>query len=1533
MRNIKKLISLLLVFSMVFSFVPMAYADSTLANGNGEFIDLSKISESIADIDIQELTYEQGINARKSFDFENYGLVRKSLKDVLSNRAGSKSGLSDDEKKYVEDVVTALSKPIGAIDLDGLNPNEKIDIIVWLQQLPTALKEAYGEVSAMRLSSSYEDLGAQAREAIKSQYGFKSHYANKGNVSSAINYEYSVVFSGFAMTVSVKEAKEIAAMPGVYAVNPDTIMYANATNYDPTYKYTGMLESREIFNMSDIHGAGITGEGVVVGVLDTGIDYNHPDLENVYKGGWNYILPTADHGRPAELQNDPMETTYEQWLASGQPETNANGSEFYTDHGTHVSGTIAARPENTASENYRALGMAPDVELYVARVLGPYGSGATAGIIAAVEDFTVGNIAKNIKKADVINLSLGANTNTAYGDNVYALNNAVIAGVNVAVSAGNNATGPNSSAMKDRKIQTLGTPGTAYLPVTVAAAQYGGSTTKTYDNVTAISTSGSAIDAPVVTTGAAFGLLLEGQNPSNIFTYNIIEGNPSPKFIEGKGYELYLGYNQETNVSLLEDDFIRKFIGEPIKDEKGNVTDYDKNPALRDSLKDKILVVKRGISFVHYQAAALHTGAGALIIVNNAANGEKYITNMVIGGTSVGSLPIFSAYHSTSAKLTELAGEENTVYLQLGDITEKEHLKYPAYFSSIGPVNPTIGLKPDIIAPGWQIVSTAPAFITDPDHAPENYNGAYQSMGGTSMSAPHIAGILALMKQQYPDATPAEIKARLMNTANYDDFMKTTDDTNEYDASVLEIGAGFVNPYRALIEEKIKNIYVTVTDDIPGQTNGSVMKDQTLSSLSFGKIDSGNSSRELPIEVHGTSTFSIDVVYNNNTRYSEDASDNIVLEWSNPENGKFKAWIEASIDAEDGYYEGWLVITADSKEYVLPWLVQLGVEKVPEFKNLEFTSERPIISTSADANIRSAGAAAPVNSNSTSLWFTWEGAWPTDSYGYSDLDFYLVKPENIGDDSIIPDYYYGYDTIDGMVNDGQSVFLIPNFIADKAYKMENGSIVSQSKEIIANGAYNLAILAGDEFYIIDEIGVVYTDGIGDYAVQLTLNENIYADPDSGVTTAQVRGNIYSPALEEAADAGFVWTAANDYWGKGVYYEIDQSFNILGYKTNDPILISSAYAYNLFLDNGNPWICDINGNFNITRTLTAEQKDGGYVFDLGGNHEVVGVEGFYFNNNDSNPIPFIGANKSASVEPRYTTVEPVTEYEVTFNLNGGNIGGNTENIVVTVEEGSTVEAPANPVRANYSFIGWFEEGEETTFNFTTPITRNLTLTARYTYVVIDDGGNGGGNTGGTTPTPTPTPTPEPTPEPESVVFNDTANHWAKDDIAFISGLGLVNGTGDGEFSPNALMNRGMIVTILARLAKIDANNYNNSSSFNDVSGNKYYAPFVEWAAQFGIVSGTSNGKFDPESPLTKEQLAHILMNYAKKMNLSFKEGTGNSNQFADANKISSYAKDSVELAKNLGIITGNPDGTFDPQKSITRAEVITMLARFIRVIEE
>lgn len=109
------------------------------------------------------------------------------------------------------------------------------------------------------------------------------------------------------------------------------------------------------------------------------------------------------------------------------------------------------------------------------------------------------------------------------------------------------------------------------------------------------------------------------------------------------------------------------------------------------------------------------------------------------------------------------------------------------------------------------------------------------------------------------------------------------------------------------------------------------------------------------------------------------------------------------------------------------------------------------------------------------------------------------------------------------------------------------------------------------------------------------------------------------------------------------------------------------------------------------------------------------------------------------------------------------------------------------------------------------------------------------------------------------FQDVSSHWAYPYIKFAVQKQLLNGTSDSIFSPNTPMTRGMFVTVLGRLSEVDTGKYTNTD-FRDVASGKYYAPYVAWAAENKIASGTGAGSFSPDKELSREEAAAIFAAY-------------------------------------------------------------------------
>lgn len=179
------------------------------------------------------------------------------------------------------------------------------------------------------------------------------------------------------------------------------------------------------------------------------------------------------------------------------------------------------------------------------------------------------------------------------------------------------------------------------------------------------------------------------------------------------------------------------------------------------------------------------------------------------------------------------------------------------------------------------------------------------------------------------------------------------------------------------------------------------------------------------------------------------------------------------------------------------------------------------------------------------------------------------------------------------------------------------------------------------------------------------------------------------------------------------------------------------------------------------------------------------------------------------------------------------------------------------------------------------------------------------------------------------FTDITGHWAADNILFAASRGLLSGTSDTTFSPDTGMTRGMFVTALGRLAGINPDSY-QTGKFTDVKADDYYAPYVNWAAQTGIVEGVTATTFAPDTNINREQMAVIMKNYAAKLGYDLPQ-TLKAVTFADNTQISSWAKDAVKSMQQAGILAGKNENKFDPKGTATRAEVATVLRRFVEIV--
>ncbi|MBO0589239.1 S8 family serine peptidase [Sporosarcina sp. E16_8] len=594
-------------------------------------------------------------------------------------------------------------------DLQSLTGSGQVAVIIHLSEKPVALEQGIKELAGKTFTAME---ATAVRKKVKSQQSAMKKEMQVKNISFTEKFAYDTVLNGFSATVQAGDLEKLLAIKGVTLIEPDTEVHAFEAPVSSGTVDATMNTSVSFLGIEQLWAEGIEGQGIKVAVLDTGIDKDHPDFAGIYKGGKNFIPNSATYTK-ARADNDASETSPVERPA-GTPEFNATGSAFYTSHGTHVAGTIAAIGANP----YGVKGIAPKVDLYAYRVLGAYGSGSTSGIIAAIEDSVK-------QKMDVINLSLGGGANSETDGGSFAINNAMMAGTISVIATGN--SGP--------KRGTMGTPSTARLGIAV------GNTTNPeahFDSNVHVTVGDYQLSKTINLMGTTFG--------------------------------------KDTAVQLSGEYDVIAVPG------LGKKTDYE-----GIDVTGKVALVARGeIAFVDKIKAAKEEGAIAVIIHNSTSGSNTPNASGTFLGDAFEFIPTYdlsltdgdairTALKSGQGKVT--FGNFNKTMTIGDDVNES---------SSRGPSTPNFDIKPDVSAPGTNIMSTIPMYKADFPAA--SYEEAFSRKTGTSMATPHIAGIAALVKQANPGWSAFDVKVALSNSA------KVLDKT-KYD--VMSQGAGRVEAYAA----------------------------------------------------------------------------------------------------------------------------------------------------------------------------------------------------------------------------------------------------------------------------------------------------------------------------------------------------------------------------------------------------------------------------------------------------------------------------------------------------------------------------------------------------------------------------------------------------------------------------------------------------------------------------------------------------------------------------------------------------------------
>ena len=262
-----------------------------------------------------------------------------------------------------------------------------------------------------------------------------------------------------------------------------------------------------------------------------------------------------------------------------------------------------------------------------------------------------------------------------------------------------------------------------------------------------------------------------------------------------------------------------------------------------------------------------------------------------------------------------------------------------------------------------------------------------------------------------------------------------------------------------------------------------------------------------------------------------------------------------------------------------------------------------------------------------------------------------------------------------------------------------------------------------------------------------------------------------------------------------------------------------------------------------------------------------------------------------------------EYNLRFDTNGG-------------DAMSTIVKQANtaidldkyvPTRDGYKFVGWYADEDLTKPIDEITLTQSTTIYAKWEKIEEEEQ--------------------EETTEQEetAVSFTDVRERdWFYKAVSYAVEHGLMSGMGDGTFSPNTPLQREMFATVLWNLEGNPAPK--DVAPFLDVTSDKYYADAIAWTSENGIVAGFGD-TFGAGVPITREQFAVMLHNYARYKGYDTTQGGMAVREFSDYENISDYARPAMAWAVNAGIMGGMDDGTLMPQGKATRAEAATMLMNF------
>ncbi len=589
------------------------------------------------------------------------------------------------------------------------------------------------------------------------------------NLSSEIQivYRYKMVLNGLAILAPAELAERLKLLGQIaYSEKSGSFAMPKSMELSNTLSTSTLNErnSAKFVGAEKLNLEGITGKGIKVGVIDTGIDYTHAMFHGVGTvEGYKAVNPDMpDSGFPNDRVVGGIDLVGTEFdsaspdFAKHIPKPDMNPLD-QAGHGSHVAGTVAGLGDGVNSYN----GMAPEALLHAIKVFGAEGSTSDAVVIAALEYSADPNAdGQNADQLDIVNMSLGSgygNPHILYSE---AIKNLVNGGTMVIASAGN--SGHND--------YIVGAPGSSTEAFSIAASVDNGDQNWKFKSSKIILGAGGSVQTFIVEAIEA------------VTTKKIAEaGNVTGKLV-------HIGLAQV------------------------DLTDEQKA-----SVKGNVALIDRGVvTFNEKMKRAAEAGAIGVVVITNTPGAP-----IAMGTTDNFEFPAIMISQDVGLKIKEaLKNSDASQAVASIEFQSVEKIEKPELidtltdFSSKGPRSIDGYLKPEISAPGNNVISA-------------KMGGGAQSvqMSGTSMSSPHMAGIMALIKQAHPDLTAEELKSIAMGTA-------TTIGNKGERYKITEQGAGRVQADKAAHSQIVIEEPSISFGEIAVEAKKSLRKNLTVRNLS-----------------------------------------------------------------------------------------------------------------------------------------------------------------------------------------------------------------------------------------------------------------------------------------------------------------------------------------------------------------------------------------------------------------------------------------------------------------------------------------------------------------------------------------------------------------------------------------------------------------------------------------------------------------------------------------------------------------------------